>query len=79
VPAAAPTAAAPAGFQTAAPAASNVTVHYDPGPAYVTKVPDASRPVGAPRCFGDYNPAVHKCNSPCPVRGSCQMKMLGIA
>jgi len=81
VPAAAPVAAATpsatAGFQTAAPAASSF--HYDPGPQYVPKISDAERPAGAPRCFGDYNASVHKCNHPCPVRGSCQMKMLGIA
>lgn len=84
VPAAAPvpvSVAAPAptvvtGFQEAAPAASSV--HYDPGPNYVPKVPDAVRPAGAPCCFGDYNPAVHQCQ-PCPIKGSCQMKMLGIA
>ena len=76
VPSAVPAPVVVAGFQPAAPAASSV--HYDPGPAYVEKVPEAQRPVGAPRCWGDYSPTVHKCNAPCPAKGSCQMKMMGI-
>lgn len=52
-------------------------VHYDPGPAYQEKVPVAERPAGAPRCFGDYKPSVHRCQ-PCPVLAGCQMKLLGI-
>lgn len=54
------------------------SVHYDPGPQYQPKTPDGQRPAGVPRCFGDYNPAVHQCNL-CPVKGPCQIKMLGIA
>jgi len=53
------------------------TVHYDPGPQFVSKVSEAERPVGAPRCFGAYDPKVHRC-APCPVISDCQIRMLGI-
>lgn len=77
-PPAAPVAAAVASFQAAAPAASS-TFAYDPGPQYVPVVPESQHPAGAPRCFGDYKPTVHKCNYPCPFRGACQSKFLGVA
>lgn len=52
-------------------------VHYDPGPEYKPVVSDFERPAGTPRCFGDYEPKVHRCQ-PCPAMSDCQMKMLGI-
>lgn len=78
-PAAAPV-AAPAPMAppaNAAPATSAQAVHYDPGPLYQPKMPDGSRPAGAPRCFGDYNPQIHRCQE-CPVMTACQLSMLGI-
>ena len=62
----------------AASIATATSIHYDPGPNYTPKVSDAERPVGAPRCFGDYAPTVHRCQ-PCPVLVDCQYKLLGIA
>lgn len=53
-------------------------VHYDPGPTYRPKVPDTDRPVGAPRCFGDYDPTVHRCQ-PCPVVAACQLRLLNVS
>ncbi len=58
----------PSAFGQALPA---VQPHYDPGPGYVEKVPVNERPLGAPRCFGDYNPVVHQCRT-CPVVTPCQ-------
>jgi len=52
-------------------------VHYDPGAAYVEKVPEGQRPANAPRCFSDYRPDTHQCR-PCPVQSECKMKFLGI-
>lgn len=52
-------------------------VHYDPGTEYIPKVLVGDRPVGVPRCYGDYKPLVHACRS-CPVVTECQMAMLGI-
>lgn len=69
--------AQPAALAPAQPAAATDGAGYDPGPEYEPKVPDAERPEGSPRCYGDYNPAVHRCPS-CPVLTECQMKMLGV-
>jgi len=78
---AAPAAAAPStvvtGFQARTP-------HYDPGPQYTPKIPDDRRPTvtdqghAIPRCFSDYGQHPQGC-PPCPVKGACQMKMLGVA
>ena len=65
-----------AGVAATAPAGV-ITPHYDPGPEYTPKVADADRPVGVPRCFGDYAPQMHRC-APCPAVSDCQMKMLGV-
>ena len=87
VPAAVPVgvpAAVPVGIPAARPVAAvavpqsvagHSVVHYDPGPAYQPKVTEEDLPVGAPRCFGDYDPRIHRCQS-CPVVADCQMKML---
>lgn len=79
-PAPAPVAAPPAPVQAQPVATQSVAtgVHYDPGPSYTPKIEDAARPAGAPRCWGDYNPAVHRCD-PCPQKTNCQMKCLGIS
>lgn len=50
-------------------------VHYDPGPNFVEKVPEAQRPANAPRCFGAYAPSIHRCQ-PCPSVVDCQMKFI---
>lgn len=69
----------PIGFQTPAP-----SVHYDPGPDYKEPVSASERPEGAPRCFGGYNPDMHKLPDgtsacqPCPAVTDCQLRMLGI-
>ncbi len=70
--------AAPAPVAAAAPAPTEGTteVHYDPGEGYTPKQED--RPVGAPRCYGDYEPQKHRC-APCPVQTECQMILLGVA
>lgn len=69
-PPAAPAPAAPAEAPASGP-------HYDPGPDYEPKLPEGARPDGAPRCFGDYNPQLHRC-APCPVSTDCQIKHLGV-
>lgn len=70
--------AQPATLTEAVAIGLGATVHYDPGPSYVEKLPADQRPDGAPRCYGDYDPGVHQCQ-PCPVRSDCQMKVLGVA
>jgi hypothetical protein len=69
--------APPIGAPPAAP-------HFDPGPDYSPKVSDAERPVGAPRCFGDYGPDVRRMDNGssacavCPQLSPCQEHLLGI-
>jgi hypothetical protein len=48
-------------------------VHYDPGAEYAPKT--EARPVGAPRCYSDYDPRKHRC-TPCPVVVECQMALI---
>lgn len=75
LPAVAPVAIAVPRVQPPAVTMALPEVHYDPGPTYAPKTTDQERPAGAPRCFGDYNPTVHRCR-PCPVQVDCQMRML---
>lgn len=78
-PAAPPAPETPPAPQATAPIGFHATgLHYDPGPDFPAKVPEAERPAGAPACYGDYNPQIHRCN-PCPAQTDCQMKLLGIA